>query len=85
VTSPFEAPNAVDTGANNVNPQGTISGVYYDSTFVEHGYQRSASGGFFELSVPGSSGTGDNFSNSKGQITGVYLDANGANHGFVYE
>jgi len=52
---------------------------------VEHGYQRSASGGFFELSVPGSSGTGDNFSNSKGQITGVYLDANGANHGFVYE
>jgi hypothetical protein len=86
----FDAKNAFNTGANNMDPAGAIAGVYYDSGGVMHGYVRDPGlqGHLHEFDISGAGkgsgqGTSANSNNSSGAITGNIVDSNGVNHGFL--
>ena len=71
-----------------INPNGAITGYYFDSAFVYHGFLRDRNGVITTFDAPGA-GTGflqgtQSFAISpSGQITGFYFDATDAVHGFL--
>jgi hypothetical protein len=89
----FDAPGA-GTGASQgtqafaISPNGTITGFYFDSNNVAHGYVRARDGTFITFDAPGA-GTGSgqgtfSFSiNPASTTAGQYSDASGVVHGFV--
>src|SRR5215813_3375731 len=97
VITVFDAPGA-GTGAGQgtfpalspllINPNGAITGYYFDSGFVYHGFLRDRNGVITTFDVPGA-GTGplqgtQSFAISpRGEITGFYFDATTAVHGFL--
>src|SRR5262245_20435200 len=71
-----------------INPNGAITGYYFDSAFVYHGFLRDRNGVITTFDAPGA-GTGalqgtQSFAISpSGQITGFYFDETTAVHGFL--
>jgi hypothetical protein len=82
-TGPFQG-----TQGLAISPEGTITGPYFDSGNVTHGYVRARDGTIITFDAPGAGtgpgqGTGSESINPAGTITGIYNDANGLFHGFV--
>jgi hypothetical protein len=78
------------TYPNDINSAGAITGNYYDSNSVAHGFLRTPDGRFTTFDAPGAGtvvgsfqGTFPSTINSAGAITGSYTDANGVSHGFL--
>ena len=92
----FDAPGAgtaagQGTRAYAINPSGTITGFFFDSANVAHGYVRSNQGVITVFDAPGA-GTGPGqgtfrFSpliiNPNGAIAGYYVDSAVVSHGFL--
>ena len=87
----FAAPGAgtgaqqgtVTAGFAGLNDAGTITGYYFDSNTVPHGYVRAPDGSFATFDPLGSYKTYSTNVNSLGEITGWYQDANNVSHGYV--
>jgi hypothetical protein len=90
----FDAPNAyaggnLGTAAASINPAGTVTGMYRDTSLVYHGFVRTSKGVITApIDVPGA-GTGNSQGtrpisiNPAGIIAGSYVDASNASHGFL--
>src|SRR5579863_3758204 len=88
----FDAPGAdlnpadrFGTLASGINDLGAISGYYYDTAGLGHGYVRQADGKFTSFEVIGAANgtTPDGPLNWAGALGGFYLDANLQFHLFV--
>ncbi len=85
----FDAPGAVGTMPTDINLVGAITGFYFDSNSVVHGFLRAGDGKFTTFVDPGACtscvylGTGALSMNPAGVVTGAYTDANSVNHGFL--
>lgn len=82
VLSLFDAPGSVLTEAWDINPSGTIVGLYEDSASATHGYLRQGEK-FTILDVPGAVSTMIFGINAAGDLAGALDDSTGATHGFV--
>jgi hypothetical protein len=77
------------TAFSGLNQLGAITGLYYDSNNVFHGFLRTPKGTFTDFEAPGAdttiefNGTQPSSINDFGAITGLYLDVNEVLHGFV--
>jgi hypothetical protein len=82
--SVFDAPGAVLTGINAINPEETAAGGYFAASGGSSDFLRSRSGAFASFAVPGSTGGAPAAINPAGTITGNYYVAGSVNsHGFV--
>ena len=85
----FDAPGAVSTMPTDINLVGAITGLYFDSSNVVHGFLRARDGEFTTFVDRGACRSCDNLGtgalsiNLVGAVTGAYTDANNVNHGFV--
>jgi hypothetical protein len=89
----FDAPGAATgicsnacTFPKSINRRGEITGFYYDTNGLAHGFLRASDGTytiFDATATPGLNGTMPVSINSRGEITGSYQDANGLFHGFL--
>lgn len=84
----FDAPGAgtgsdQGTYAMSMDTAGDITGYYYDTNFVAHGFVRTADGTITTFDPPGSVYTLAHAINPAGVITGDWYDANSVDHGFV--
>ncbi len=75
----LDVPGATFTAPNSINPEGTITGVYADASFVQHGFLRSRDGDFTSFDPPGSGDTFPTSINAAGAIVGDWYPA----HGFL--
>ncbi len=82
VLSPFDAPGSVRTEAWDINPSGTVVGLYEDSTSATHGYLRQG-GTFTTVDYPGATSTMIFGINAAGDLVGAAKDGAGMQHGFV--
>ncbi len=92
----FEAPGADTTpgsfngtGCNSdcpvgLNDSGAITGSYWDSSNVQHGFLRTPDGTFVTVDPRGSEGTQPESINDSGAITGYYFDKKNVYHGFLW-
>ena len=89
----FDAPGAgtasgQGTFANDINPEGAITGYYLDASGVFHGFLRAKHGTFTTFDAPGA-GTGFGYGtigfgvNPAGAVTGYDVDVRGVFHGFL--
>jgi hypothetical protein len=88
----FDAPDA-DTNAGDfngtlpgsINDSGAITGSYYDTNGVGHGFVRSTDGKFTSFDVPGAGGYGTipQAINFEGAVVGLYTDSNFSFHAFL--
>jgi hypothetical protein len=62
---------------------GVITGTYYDSNNVQHGFLRTPDGNFKTVDPDDSQGTQPESINDAGIIVGYYQDANSVYHGFL--
>jgi hypothetical protein len=62
---------------------GMITGSYFDSNNVQHGFLRTPNGKFETFDPHGSQGTQPESINDAGIIVGYYFDANSVYHGFL--
>jgi hypothetical protein len=53
----YDISNSNFTGANNIDGEGAVTGAYFDSNNVSHGYTRAPAGAVAVFNVPGA-GTG---------------------------
>lgn len=67
----------------SINDSGAITGSYYDSNNVQHGYLRTPEGSFVTIDPSGSVYTQPESVNDSGVITGFYIDGNNIFHGFI--
>jgi hypothetical protein len=89
----FDAPGAgtgsfQGTGCSSdcpvgLNDWGLITGSYWDSNNVQHGYLRTPAGTFVTIDPPGSAWTQPENVNDSGAIVGYFLDVNNVYHGFL--
>lgn len=70
------------TQALSINDGGQISGVYFDSNSVEHGFVRDASGNYTIFDVAGGTGVLSAYLNQSGQVAGTYTDTI-SSHGYA--
>ena len=72
------------TEAFGINPEGDISGYYFDSSGNAHGFPLSK-GRFNIIDVPAAFGIGTAAYgiNPQGDIVGLYSDGSGNTHGFL--
>jgi hypothetical protein len=72
----FDPPGSTLTIPETINQSGFISGAYYDSASLIHGFILSPAGNYTILNVPGASGQGTAGAiiNDRGQVAGVYTD-----------
>ena len=78
----------------SIDTAGDVAGTYTDSSFVRHGFIRSAGGKITTFNAPGANTTsqsgmlGGTFPThidpTGSYITGIYTDSSGLGHGFVY-
>ncbi len=91
----FEAPGA-DTTPNSyngtgcfsdcpvgLNDSGEITGSYWDSNSIQHGFLRNPDGTFVTIDPLGSVGTQPEAINDAGAVVGYYVDSNNVYHGFL--
>ena len=84
----IDVPGALGTFAYGINPAGAVTGTYFTTGVLFHGFLRAANGTIATFDAPGA-GTGSvqgTFAfgiNLAGAITGYYIDASNVNHGFV--
>jgi hypothetical protein len=67
----------------SLNDSGEITGSYWDSDSVQHGFVRTPEGSFVTIDPEGSVGTQPESINESGTIVGYYVDANVVYHGFI--
>jgi hypothetical protein len=72
----------------SMNPEGTITGFYFDENTVGHGFVRTYDGRFTSFDDPDAGTISPQVTaalniNSAGMIAGNYFDANSVRHGFV--
>ena len=86
----FDAPSSNFTVPIGLNAEGTVTGWYFDSSGVGHGFLRSAAGAIVSFDAPGAGTNPNTFGgtfpsgiNLLGSIAGYLNDANGVAHGFV--
>jgi hypothetical protein len=91
----FEAPGA-DTTPNSyngtgcfsdcpvgLNDSGAVTGSFWDSSGVQHGFLRRFDGTFATIDPAGSTGTQPEAINDSGAIVGYYVDGENVYHGFL--
>jgi hypothetical protein len=72
-----------------INPEGRITGTYYDANNMAHGFLRDSNGTMITFDAPGAGTTGDfpgTYAvgiNPKGASLGIYTDANNSTHGLL--
>jgi hypothetical protein len=76
------------TFPSSINPEGAVTGNYYDTNCVSHGFLRASDGTLTTFDVPGSCtttcfGTQPVVINPDGTILGIYTDSGGNPHGFL--
>ena len=76
----FDVAGATATEADDVNAVGDITGIYFDTSGVEHGFLRSAN----VFDVPHSTSLTGLRINDDATVTGVAHDSLGHTRGFVY-
>jgi len=67
----------------SINPAGDIAGIYFDSTFVEHGFLRTGNGTFTTIDFPGAIATEALAINPSGVIVGDFHDPATGFLGFI--
>ncbi|HSE27887.1 MAG TPA: hypothetical protein VLA95_06620 [Gemmatimonadales bacterium] len=82
ILSLFDAPGSVRTEAWDVDPSGTVVGLFEDSTSATHGYLRQG-GSFTRIDYPGAASTMVFGINAAGDLVGAAKDSAGKQHGFV--
>jgi hypothetical protein len=89
----FDAPGAgtgilQGTYPSSINPEGRITGTYYDANNMAHGFLRGSNGTMTTFDAPDActtcyfQGTQAVGINPEGVILGIYTDATNNNHGF---
>jgi hypothetical protein len=80
----------IRTHSINTNDRGAITGNYFDSNNVSHGFLHSPEGEFITVDAPGASSAAGTFDgtfpssiNNDGTITGNFIDSKDLNHGFL--
>jgi hypothetical protein len=92
-TTPFDPLGSVGTFTNVsssvINPEGAITGYYFDSNWVFHGFIRDPHGKIRTIDAPGAGadpgdgeGTFPMSINANGTIVGYFQDTNWLTHGF---
>jgi hypothetical protein len=88
-------PNGVNV--YSINIAGEVTGIYFDASGVQHGFERGVDGAFTNFDAPGAGtapfnpntgqfqGTRPSTNNAWGEVTGWYVDANYVDHGFVWQ
>jgi len=84
----FDPPGSVFTAVEQINPSGTIVGIYQDATGLYHGFTRTKDGKITAFDAPGAgtgplAGTGLFSINPSGTTAGQYLDPNYMYHAWV--
>jgi hypothetical protein len=90
----FDAPGAgtgilQGTYPSSINPEGRITGTYYDANNMAHGFLRDRNGTMITFDAPGActtcyfQGTQAVGINPEGAIAGMYTDANNGTHGLL--
>jgi uncharacterized membrane protein len=79
----FDPSGSTGTYASSINAKGAITGFYYDSNHVSHGFVRAKDGTITSFDPPGSTNTQAYGINDKGAIAGEYQDSNNVAHGFL--
>ena len=82
VYATFDPPNAVKSGAWDINPQGDVVGNFTDLSRVTHGYLLHQ-GHFTTVDFPNAAMTQLRGINPRGDLVGFYLDRQNALHGFL--
>jgi hypothetical protein len=82
-TSSFQGTGCFSDCPVGLNDWGVITGSYFDTNNVQHGYLRTPEGTFVTIDPPGSVGTQPENINDSGAIVGYYIDANNVYHGFL--
>src|ERR1700678_1647874 len=76
VYTTFDPPGSVETFPESINDTGAISGWYYDSKGMPHGFVRTNDGTITSFDPPGSTATFSYGINRTGVIAGYYADSN---------
>ena len=93
----FDVPGAGTDGSQGQgtyaeanNDAGVVTGQYYDSNDVSHGFVRAPDGKFTYFDAPGAGADAASYEgtiplaiNAAGGITGAYIDSNWVLHGFL--
>jgi hypothetical protein len=79
----FDPTGSTRTFALSVNTTGAVTGYYFDSSGLSHGFVRNPQGHITPFDPSGSVLTYALSINTSGAITGFYTDADDHNHGFV--
>jgi len=79
---PFDVPGSNFTTAWDINPSGTVVGVFRDTSGKVHGYLL-ADGAFTIIDYPGAIATRAFGINAGGDVVGAYVDSGGKTHGFL--
>jgi hypothetical protein len=82
-TGSFQGTGCFSDCPVGLNDLGVITGSYFDSNNVQHGYLRTPEGTFVTIDPQGSVGTQPESINDSGAIVGYYIDANNVFHGFL--
>ena len=83
VFTPFDAPNSVFTAAWDMNPSGTIVGLFQDAALGTHGFVLDR-GQFTTIDYPSSAYTDIFGINASGDLVGKFREtASGPFHGYV--
>jgi len=82
----FDIPgtSAITLQPQDINPQGAITGYFFDAAFVPHGFLRANSGEITTIDVPDSTGSGAFAIDPANRITGFFSDEAGVFHGFLF-
>ena len=80
----FYASGTDNTYAYAINSSEEVVGEYFDSSNLQHGFYRSASGTITEIAYPGATQTSASGINDAGEITGTYINASNLPYGFTY-
>ena len=80
--STFEVPGATSTEGYGINPEGAVTGDFFDASGV-HIYLRAPNGIFTTFDSPSGQGIEPGPINPEGVTTGYYSDASGI-HGFLW-
>lgn len=83
----FDPPGSIFTVVYQINPSGTIIGVYQDTGGVYHAFMRDPNGKITSYDVPGAGkgpfqGTAFVSINPSGTVVGQYIDSNNVYHVF---
>ena len=81
--NPADQLGSIVTG---INVLGTVSGYYFDSSSLSHGFLRTPDGNFTPFDAPSAGELGTypvSPVNIEGAVAGIYLDSNSLPHAFV--